>query len=386
MAINIYKEPTSGSPYRPFFFDVSSDLGTITRMIADVYVDSTLESTIESDPLLGETDLFRFEVGDVLKKYLISEFDKVTSQPETFDQTTSIKPFYIRAFEVEDNGTTLDTSWSEDGAGTNYTQSTTIYAFNSVLQHNQKDDVANYLLSNSTKLFNTNMPQNTYIGRNQYFYLGGVAASGVTYKARLREYTGVGGTGSNSATDSSTVSPTNRKIAFGCDTSLIATTDKSFSLTAYDSGSTQKSEDFIVNLKDSCDDDVVLYWQNHYGYFDSFTFTGAFKQKTKTRTKQINKRLTADYAFEDRATTDISKENEREYQIYSTSERASVIKWLAEIGESVDVRVQETINGTRETIPINVKKVTSRIEDSDRGVHQISITYVKSSQRINQLG
>ena len=190
MAINIYSEPNSmASPYRPLFMDVSSDEGTISRMIGDVYVNGTLQATIEKQPILGTNDTFRFEIGDVLKKYLFSEFNETSSPPEVLDNTTSALSYYVRAFEVLDNGSTLDTSWSEAGAGTNYQQSTTLYSFNGVNQH--EDTMSNYIANGSTKKFLTNRPQNSKILNNQDFYLGAlIETSGFSTLFYQTEYDG----------------------------------------------------------------------------------------------------------------------------------------------------------------------------------------------------
>jgi len=58
------------------------------------------------------------------------------------------------------------------------------------------------------------------------------------------------------------------------------------------------------------------------------------------------------------------------------------VDWLAEIGESVDVKI---IKGG-EVIPVNVTNITSTIEDSERVITQISVKYHLSNKRINQLG
>lgn len=390
MAIDIYTEPVNyQSPYRPLYFDVSSDLGTIQRMIADVYVNGTLQTTIEADPKLGETDQFRFEVGDVLQKYFGSELDKPTAFPIGIDQTTSAGDYYIRAFEVVTSGSTLDTSWSEDGAGTNYAQSTTLNTANYVFQHSQKDDGADYAIYQSTSKFSTNRPQNVFSSRNNYLYFGGatVTAAVTNIKCQVLEYSGFNGTGStvNSSTSGS-ITPSYQKVVFGLDTSITDPTAKSLSFQALDSGNNPISEKHYVNINEPCDEDVTMYWQNHYGVFDSFTFKGSKKQKTKTRTTSYEKRLDSSYAFSDRGKLDIKKENTREYEVYSDTLASTTVKWLAEIGESVDVYIQETINSSKEFIPVNVKKVSTRIEDTNRPVNQINITYELSNKRINQLG
>jgi hypothetical protein len=388
MAITIYTEPAGvTSPYRPVYFDCSSDLGTITSMIADVYTDGSLVSTIDVDPILGETDQFRIEIGEVLKKQLTSEFNESVASLNAFDQTTSAKQYYVRLFEVYTSGSVLDTSWTEEGAGVGYEQSSTLYTHNLIFQHEQKDTASDYALLNSSALFQTNRPQLSNVSRAEFLYFGGtIVPSNPQMKFQLDVYTGANGGGSSSSTTSSNVQSTNRKVNYCVDVSAISTTRKSLGVTAYDSTSTQRSAEFIVNIIDSCDDDVIMYWQNHYGFFDSYTFRGRYREKTKNKKRSIEKRLALDYAISDRGETDISNENERSFEIYSQTESKAVIKWLAEIGESVDVRIKKTIDGSIEFLPVNVTSVSSTIEDSDRVIHQIKVNYKLSNKRINQLG
>jgi len=387
MAINIYTEPDNlQSPYRPYYFDCSSDLGTIQRMIADVYIGSSLVSTIDVDPIIGTTDQFRFEVGEIIQKNLTSEFDEVSALPETFDQTTSATDVYLNIFEVYTSGSLLDTSWSEGGAGTGYATSTVLNVSNLVFQHSQKDDASDYLLTSSSGKFGTNRPQNIAVSKNQYFFLGGVTSDSAK-KIQVVEYDGLNGTGStvNSST-SGTVAPTYQSLNFGIDTSDLDSTTKSFSFKVQDGGNSTMSETFYVNLDDSCDNEVIFYWQNNYGKFDTHVFKGRYSEKTRTKTSTIERRLAKDYNFSDRGLTDLTKENERVFEVYTKLYSRTTIEWLAEIGESVDVRIQETINGAKEIIPVNVKNISSKIVDTENGVYQLKVEYVLSNQRINLIG
>ena len=292
MAINIYSEPNSmASPYRPLFMDVSSDEGTISRMIGDVYVNGTLQATIEKQPILGTNDTFRFEIGDVLKKYLFSEFNETFSPPEVLDNTTSALSYYVRAFEVLDNGTTLDTSWSEAGAGTNYQQSTTLYSFNGVNQH--EDTMSNYIANGSTKKFLTNRPQNSKILNNQDFYLGAlIETSGFSTLFYQTEYNGKNGTGSSLGTSSAAItSVTYGKATYAVDPSGFNANTQSVVFTA-NSGIDDSllTEEFTVNIHETCGDETVIYWQNHWGEFDTYFFEGRKRERTKTKTKSIEDR------------------------------------------------------------------------------------------------
>ena len=74
----------------------------------------------------------------------------MTPADDNIDKTTSASDYYIRAFEVYTGGDgLLDTSWSENGAGVGYEESTTLNASNAILQLEQKDDGANYFFTSS---------------------------------------------------------------------------------------------------------------------------------------------------------------------------------------------------------------------------------------------
>ena len=155
MAITITSEPnTVSSPYRPTFIDCSSDLGTIVRMIADVYVRGTRVTTIDKSPQLGTTDSFRFELGEVLQKELESEYTAATSIIDFNDDVLSSASYYVRLFEVYTSGSVFDTSWTEDGTGVGYQQSSTLNTFNGVNQHQQ--DISDYQTGSTSKKFLTN--------------------------------------------------------------------------------------------------------------------------------------------------------------------------------------------------------------------------------------
>ena len=383
MAIRIYTEPNQiSSPYRPNYFDVSSDLGTIIRMIADVYVDGTLVTTIDKDPKLGFSNQFRFEVGDVLKKYLTSDFVTINNAVDVSTDLASSNNYYIRAFEVLDNSSTstFDTSWSEDGAGTNYTQSSTLSTFNGVNQHQQT--LSDYIASSGASKFITNRPNLSYVPKSDFRI--GILTEEIVADITVNTYDGLNGSGSLvNSTTSSAVAPIDDKVWFGIQVSSFASTVKSFSVTASNPFiAAEITETMTFNLVDACEDDLTVYWQNHWGEFDNYLFKGKQNQKTKNKTTSITNRLNLDYSVGDRGKKDLTKANTRTFTAYTDTRKSAIIEWLAEIGESVDVKI---IKGG-EVIPVNVTNITSTIEDSERTPSQIAITFEEANKRINQIG
>ena len=163
-------EPEQQTPYRPLFIDCSSDSANITRIIADVYVSGTLQTTVEKDPELGTTDQFRIELGDIATKYLVSEWNEPSSFLETYSDTTSALFFDITIFEVETISGVVTTTWAENGAGTLGLSTDNIYVFNGVNQHLQT--VESRRADGITKKFLTNRPQNSKILNNRDYFAG----------------------------------------------------------------------------------------------------------------------------------------------------------------------------------------------------------------------
>jgi len=387
MTLAVFSEPTvtqQSSPYRPTFVDVSSDTATVVRVIADVYesVSNGLVATIEKEPVLGTTDQFRLEVGEIQKKYLGAEYFDSTNFLETHDCSASANYFYLVAYEVTESGGVLTTGWTENGAGTGGTTSSQYTQFNGVNQHLQS--LGDRYADGSTKKFLTNRPQNSKITRTQLYHCG-VLPQAESYDGGLfiEEFDGINGTGSSLNTANSTIiAATHKKLSFTMDTTQLNANTKSVTYYIENGAGTQITENFTVNVVEECDGAVNLFWQNHWGEFDQYFFQGNQTQKTKNKVKQITNRLNLDYDSTDRGIRDIRRTNVREYEIFTETEKPEVIEWLAEIGESVDVSI--IIDGAR--VPINVRSVSSNIQNDEDGVYQISVKYVLANERILQLG
>jgi len=387
MAINIYSEPEvneTSSPYRPTFVDCSSDTGTIVRIIADVYVLGGLVATVEKEPIIGTTDQFRIEVGEVQKKYLESEFETTSSFLESHACLTSANYFQIKLFEVTESGGVLTTAWLEDGAGSHDAASNQLYQFNGVNQHLQT--IESRLCDGVTKQFLTNRPELSNIARSGIYHCGILPnTEGYRAKIQVEEYSGLNGTGSLLADNTSAVnpSPSYRKVNFTVDTDQLNASTKSIIYRAKDNSGVIITEDVTQNIVDVCNVDTVhLFFQNHWGAIDQYYFSGNKIQKTKNRTKSITNRLDLEYDSTDRGKRDIRKTNSRVFEIFTNTTNPAVVEWLAEIGESVDVSIMV---GT-DRIPINVLSVTSEIENLDDVSVQMTVKYTLANERINQLG
>jgi len=389
MAITLISEPITASiptttPYRPTYVDCSSDSANIVRVIADVFINNGAApvTTIEKEPILGTTDQFRIEMGEINKKYLSSEFFNTSVFLETHDCSISADIIDIVIYEVNEVGGLLTTTWAEDGAGTGGQSVNNIYQFNGVNQHQQT--MSDRYCDGVTKKFLTNRPQNSKIISSQVYRCGILPLTeGFRSYITVEEFDGLNGTGSSLASnDSVSITATYRKASYTIDPSFFNAATKSIVYHANDNGGSRITEFFTVNVVDTCADDVTLFWQNHWGEFDQYFFAGNQIEKTKNKVKSITNRLNLEYNVSDRGMKDIKRMNSREFEIFTQTESPAVVEWLAEIGESVDVYIIKN----SERIPINVKRVTSEIVNDDDVVVQMAVKFTLANERINQLG
>tara|TARA_R110000751_G_scaffold269883_1_gene369580 strand:+ start:54 stop:1226 length:1173 start_codon:yes stop_codon:yes gene_type:complete len=390
MALTITSQPNelgtgviTSSPYRPTFVEVSSDSAAIVRVIADVYVEGILKGTVEKEPVLGTTDNFKIEIGEIDKKYLDSEFHNTALFLEVHENIISAKEFKLLIYEVTEVGGLLVTNWEENGTGIADKVTSDIYQFNGVNNHLQ--DLTQRFCDGITKKFLTNRPQNSNIINNQIYHCGILPdTEGYNTLISVEEFDGNNGTGTSlSVTASTNLSVGRRKASYTIDTTQLNVLTKSIIYHIKDGfTSLQITEFFTVNVVSECNDEINLFWQNHWGQFDQYFFAGNQTQNTKNKTKSIVNRLPLDYNVEQRGKRDIKKINTREFEMFTRTENPEVVEWLAEIGESVDVYI---MIGT-DRVAINVKSVTTNIVDEDDVVVQINIKYTLSNERINQIG
>jgi hypothetical protein len=392
MAINIYREPNETStPYLPVYFDVSSDLGTITSMIADVYVDGSLVSTVDKEPILGTTDTFRFEVGEILKKHFVNDFDNNVISKGLRQSVGSALNYHIRAFEVLDNGVTLDTSWTESGAGTNYTQSTTAYSFDGIMHYNQT--LSDYICNDENNdLLLTNRPFGSTTTQKDYetskllngipFEIGFLSEQDVQF--RVTEYDD----SFNILLDStySTITPTNNKALIQ-QSGVYTTGIKYLRFRLWDSTSSPIALPYIFKVVDGCGDETVIRWKNQYGGYDYYFFEGNSKKKSKSRQKTYSKRLEYGYSIGDRGDTVRTSDNKEDFEIYTSTENYRTIDWLHEIFESTDVYILTGgTNAANAYTPIIITGGNTNNLNNDNAITQFSLKYRLANPKESQVG
>lgn len=395
MAISIYREPSqTSSPYLPVYFDCSSNTGTITSMIADVYVNGSLVSTIDKQPIIGTTNTFRFEVGEILKKHFTNDITTTGIGSEAVRVANgSDLNYYIRAFEVLDNGTTFDTSWTESGAGTTYQQSSTLYAIDGLFHHDQ--DIDDFICDDDTKLLLTNRPfvtgqdksyKSSKLLRGQEFELGFLREGSTQF--RYQEFNSSFGTLVD--TSFSTTAFVNGKYYFQHSGSYDDSA-KYIRFRVWNAASSPVSSAHIYELVDGCGDETVIFWKNQYGAYDHYFFMGNKKKKAKSKWKTSSKRLEFNHSITDRGDYVLRAENDEEFEVYTKSENRRTIDWLHEISQSTDVYVYQQEDkisriGTKSYIPIIVTGINQNSTNEDSPVLQFSLTYRYAYPKLSQIG
>lgn len=376
------------TPYSPIYFDVSSDLGTISSMIADVYVNSVLVATIDKTPLLGYTDTFRFEVGEILKKHFALDLDTSITAIELVGAGFSANNYKLRFFEVSDNTITLDTSWSEAGAGTNYLESSTYYTFDGVIHYGQ--NINNYIATDNTSLFLSNRPFSTTLNTiNASSIVSGIPfelgiLSTISGKVTYKCYDSAGSLLSTNST--SIVAPVNDKLIFkhtGAFTAGTAYLTVQFFLHP----STEKTALHVYKVIQPCSYNIIC-WKNQYGNYERFGFEGNIRKSASSNSDTYEKRLEWGYASTDRGVAVRSVQNKEEFEVFTKTENRYTINWLHEIAQSTDVYYYNHLdtNVANRYIPIIVKSISSQSTNEERPVLQFDLNFEYANPKQSQIG
>lgn len=386
MAINIYREPAETStPYLPVYFDVSSDAGTITSMISDIYVNGGLVSTIEKQPIIGTTNTFRFEVGEILKKHFTND-NSFSGSNILRESNGSSLNYYIRAFEVFDNGTTFDTSWTESGAGVGYIQSSTNYAFDGVMNYGQ--DITDYIVGSTSKFFLTNKPYtNSTIGlfrpngskvfRGVQFNLGFLVEQecNVRVLEYASDYTQLVDTSITNLT------PSNNMAIYSFNGDYNANTLYA-RFVVRDVSNTRITEEYVFIVDSFCEDATTVYWKNQFGIYEYYVFKGNDKKKASSKQKYNTRRLDYGYSMGDRGQSVRFSTNTEEFELHTDTINEATADWLHEIYQSTDVFIYEN----NEEIPIIVKGGQQVSTNNETPITKFYFRYVHANPKQSQIG
>ena len=323
MAISLNSSPSSQYhfAYRPVVWTVSGNDATVVRCIADVYINGTYVSTYEKSPDLGETDVFTFDFQSVLQDNLKAFEPAFTASTAKMYADTNAGLYYnVRFFEILDNGTTYDTSWAADGAGTSYLDSASTYnpafAYNSTLRHEETQDLSIYKTGGTyagmhrlNKITTTFAAQNTNkarkIKRGDFAILSTWHSTASTIQGRINQYDSTPSNISN--TNSTALASASRLWHYGVDTSTLLSNCDTF-LQRIESTTPSAITDYCYwKVIENCNDYVSLYWQNDLGGIDYYLFRDGQVKTIQGESETYTKPLTTSFNTYDFGTTVLNK-------------------------------------------------------------------------------
>lgn len=324
MAITIdsYPSQISHFAYRPIIWTVSSNDANIIRCIADLYIDNVLTASIEKSLDIGTTDTFTYDFASAIQDELKVWPPLFAGSFGTYRDTTSSKRYKMRFFEVLDNGTTFDTSWAEDGLGTYYVDSATIYttayAFNGGLRHEETQDLTDFNDGGTYAGFHRinkvdesylgiSVPKKRYIKRGDYSVLSGWKNDNCTGKAVFYDEDDNNIGNSTTANENSD----NRKYNYVLDTGTFTADTKTFLTRLQNSGGTAITNYVRWEIVEDCLDTVSLYWQNDLGGMDYYLFRDKQVKISEGESESYTKPLIPSYNSYDFSETVLSKNSNR---------------------------------------------------------------------------
>lgn len=383
--INIYTTPTSGTDffaYNDIYFDASSDDANIVRMYFDLYINDTYQTTLQKSPNLGTTNIFTINTKGILQDFLEDELNTTYSGFAVSEASTSACHFKIRAFEVLDNGTTFDTSWAEDGAGTSYQESSNFDGINGGVERNvTKSDYD--ATSGSAKKFLTNRPDSSKILNDTDFQIGfytDAAQAGAIITQQDSDQNTL------STHNVGAITPQYGKGWVHIDSSQFDP-DLKFLLVVLNTAplgiGQSMSETRTYEVVDECNDKTIrLYWQNPLGGWDYYYFAGNRQVSHRANSRTFDKKLPRGYDQLDTEETVLNVNSNKTYRGFTRSEDKELIQWLTEIGRSEQVY---WLDGSTYK-PVIVTGQTQNVVNDRDVIMQYAVTFRLSSQEINQRG
>jgi hypothetical protein len=269
MALTLNSSPDGNQFNDVVYYKVTSNTGTILKVICDVYLEGVYVLTLEKYPILGTTNEFEFNLSSVILGEFTTENigNYLTNYPNgTLGKaTTSSKINICKFYEVTTAGAT---AWLPAGAGTADLTTT-----NKRLHHGQKFTEKENITDFKTGIYGafSRRPKTVAQRYNPDAPLCFSAYSSTLANttARFREYDVAGNI---IATTNVTVSDQNQKFHFTTGKTLLGNT--SFVSITLEASTLQSAEIFYKPVK-VCTDHVTLYWQNSVGGFDFYLLDGS---------------------------------------------------------------------------------------------------------------
>jgi len=378
MAITIDSSPyTISASYNPIKWSISSSTGTIVRIIADVYIDGTVQANIDKDPRFGTSNEFDFDIQSVCKDYLTENIESISGN-STVDATNSEVKIKIDFYEVTLVGGILVTAWEEDGTGTPDLTTSFFWVTNSALQHEETQNLNVYSTDVATKPFLSHAPKTLKLKRTETAQLHFLTFE-LSVTTRIASY--------NSsdvliATTTSSLAVADKAVIALIDGSTFVASTSYIKVYIVDSIGTTISETIRYNIDEACNDNTLrLKWVNPLGGIDAYTFTSKLKEELRFRQKTFERVIEKGYAIKERGDTVLSVSGSDALEVYSSYLTKTELEWLSQIGLSNNVWIDD---GT--FIPVIVTSRKTKTLDTSKKVFQAAFKLKKANDRITQKG
>lgn len=323
MALTIDSSPSAANhfAYRPVVWKVSSNDANIIRCIADVYINGTYKISLEKSPDIGTSNIFTFDVQNVLQDNLTAHVPNFSYNGGKLYSGTQGLYYNVRFFEVLDNGTTFDTSWAEDGAGTSYIDSTSVYnpayAFNGTLRHEETQDLDDFKIANGVYagLHRINKITTTFLGsqvnkarklkRGDFAVLSMWQATDSAIQGRVLWYDENNINTFNGT--SSTLASSTHLWHYILDTSILYASTKKMLMRVESTTPSAITNYVLYDIVEDCNDYLSLYWQNDFGGIDYYLFRSAQIKTYESKSETFTKPLTSNFSVSDFSETILNK-------------------------------------------------------------------------------
>lgn len=364
-------------------FSLTSADPNIVAVRGDLYVNGSYTTTIDGVQVLGTIDEFAFDVRKIMQSVLVSELRTNITTLAVTDATTSAAEIKMRFFEVVLTGGVYTHTWDEDGAGTNYLESSNYDVVNMARQPDEVLD--DYVADASNKSLLTLRTDGCKIPRGVPFQLGFVSdLDGFAVYINALDLN------LNSVSSSNSGSGVNVSYSKG----VIEIPSSSFSSSNIkylevqlktDDGFSQAvvSKTYRFKVVDYCDL-FTIFIQNHLGDFEHYDFGAKVVKNITTKNQSIKKPLTSSYSSEDAGEIVTTSTTTERIKVQTGALSQVDLTYLQEFikNHSVVYRWVSAGNFKRYV----VKSHSTKVEDNDGVINSMSLTLEPSNNHIVQNG
>jgi len=387
MAISSVTQPSGQvTAYNPVFSQMSSNDANIVGIRADIFVDGTYKTTIDGTNVLNDADDFTFDHRKIAQSILQHEIRTNITTFQLTDAPVSGAVFQLKFYEIINTAGVFTTNWVEDGAGSPDFTGNTHSIINFALQHLEDfddwtvDGVNKKLLTARTGGVSTGSQS---VVRGVPFQMG-VTSFGVNNRARLRTLDSSFVQLTNVVTATVVLLTNSKGIIEIPSANFSSASAKYLEITLENSSSVQKSQVYTFPIVDDCPDTIVLFWQNHYGGMDHFSFPAQRKVNVNTTDKRVKRPLNLAFNSEDSGEYTLSSQVNETLQVFSNRLSSSELTMLSELIRNHTVVYRWRSAGVFERV--NVRSKSRKVEDNGTIINQIQVTISPSNQHTVQMG